>query len=149
MLLENIDNENERGKNIGKMCNAIQRYKQLGHKNLTHLCRPFEHVRHAVPAKLLVPSSHVKQCCANPTASPTHPAGHCLKPVQDVSTSLLVQSVRYDPGGTRTSAAPPPSTMVSAPDSMHWVDPSSAASWPAEHSVQLSSLRGVAENFPG
>ena len=134
------------------MCNAIQRYKQLGHKNVTYLYRPFEHVRHSVvPAKLLFPSSHLKQCCTNPTASPTptHPAGHCLKPVQDVSLSLLVQPIRYDPGGTVTWAAPLPSTMALTSDGLHWVDPSLSASRPAGHSVQLCLFGSSVENFPG
>ena len=78
------------------MLYAVQCYHAKVQKtwtqNPTYLYRPFEHVRHAVvPAKLLVPVSHFEQFCNNPTAFPTHPAGHCLKPVHDVTLSLLMQ----------------------------------------------------------
>ena len=101
----------------------------------TYLYFPFEHIRQSVvPLKLLVPSGHGEHSWTNSLALPTHPDGHCWNPVHDVSSSVLLQPVKYDPGGTLTSAAPPPNPMALVPNGLHEIEPGDPCMYPFGHS---------------
>ena len=107
---------------------------------------PLEHIRQSVvPLKLLFPTGQEEHSWTNLSALPTQPDGHCSNPVHDVSSSLLVQPVKNDPGGTLTSTAPPPSPMALVPNGLHEIEPEKSCMYPVGHFLHPLVFCGVLE----